>query len=239
MKGIPPEIDTLMWRLAEEGGPVAQAEFESRHTRYAPELSRRIKMVAELREAGKAVRHRPTFTPRPVRSAPTPRWAVGAVVGMAVFAVGAVAYVAASADEHATKPVPPPNVNVAPPTLPAPIIVQKPDEAPVPKIEPVVPPTNDSGPVATQNDNKPHDVQIKDTSLTAAIALVAAGGGLKVDVAPGFRDQNVTLDYRGLTAIETLKAMGEQYGFTVFEQEEGHLLVVPARETTPDRRIGP
>ena len=233
MKGIPPEIDALMWQLAEGGGPVAQAEFEARHTRYGPELSRRMRMVAELREAGKVVHHRPNFSPRPATVAPSPRWAVGAVIGMAVLAVGAVAYVSASGEKLKPAPIPAPRpVSVRPAETP-PLVVVSPPRRESPSVE-------NKPQEKTPTYLLPRDVQITETNLTAAIQLVAAGGGLKVTVAPGFHDQKVTFDYRGsgLNTVDTLKAMGEQYGFSVLEEGEGAFLVVPAREATAERRIG-
>jgi len=237
VKGIPPEIDALMWSLAEEGGPVAQAEFEARHARYGPELTRRIRMVAELRQAGKSPVHRPTFTPRPVKVAPTPRWAVVSVVGLAVVAFGAVTYVAVSSGEkpktviqqdppQKTPEPPKPQTTYTPP-FHDPIVNNIPPEVP------------QDPPKKVPAYMKPRDIKIEQTSLTTAIALVAQGSGLQVTVAPGFEDRQVTLDYRGLNAIDTLHAMGEQYGFTVLQEEEGHVLVVPARPAQePTRRIG-
>lgn len=239
MKGIPPEIDALMWSLAEEGGPVAQAEFEARHTRYGPELTRRIRMVAELRQAGKSVVHRPTFTPRPVRVAPAPRWAVASVIGLAVIAFGAVTYVAVSSSEKPKAPVVH-NTPKAPVETPTPQSEEKPQPTFTPPFhDPIVDNVPKDTPKPVPDYMKPRDIKIEQTSLTEAISLVAQGSGLQVTVAPGFEDRQVTLDYRGLNAIDTLQAMGEQYGFTVLQEEEGHVLVVPARSAPePARRVG-
>ncbi|RYG24902.1 hypothetical protein EON82_09120 [bacterium] len=237
MKGIPPEIDALMWQIAENGNPVAQAEFEARHARFGPELTRRIRMVGELRQAGKAVVHRPTFTPRPARVAPAPKWAIGAAAGLAVVAIAAVVFVSTTSG-----PKPSPRVQ------PNPVIKWSPKVAP-PAPNPEVPnptpieeppiPIKEPKPEVVKDYSKPRDVRIEDTQLIAAITLVAQGSGLQVTVAPGFKDQRVSLDYRGLSALDILQAMGEQYGFTVFQESEGHLLVVPARsdEDSP-RRVG-
>ena len=231
MREIPPEIDTLLWRLAEEDNPIARDEFETRHARYGPELSRRIKMVEELRAAGKSVIHRPAFSPRPIRASPPPRWAVGGATVLAVLAVGTVAYLVASGTTRTLSPA-----RSAPTPTPTPVVVRTPEHAPQIKVETVRPPENLSIPqeVPTPRPEPdyltPRDVRVADTALTAAIQLVAAGGGLKVTVAPGFEDRRVTLDYRGLNTLDTLKAMGEEYGFTVLDEEEGHVLVVPVRE---------
>ena len=235
MKGVPPEIDALMWRLAEDGGAVAQAEFEARHARYGPELSRRIRMVAELRQAGKTVCHRPTFTPRPVRTAPAPRWAVGSAVGLAILAVGAVAYVAASGGERPASIPPTPKIETSPARVPDSVVQKAPEVRPAP----VVSPPEDPGPAPVAERDKLRDVRIADTSLAAAIELVAAGGGFKATVAPGFPDQKVSLDYRELSSLDMLKAMGERYGFSVLEEGEGEVLIVPARPAEIDRRVGP
>ncbi len=235
MKGVPPEIDDLMWRLAEENSPVAQAEFESRHARYGPELTRRIRMVAQLREAGKPVTHRPAFTPRPSRVAPVSGGAIFAAVSLAVLAAGAVAYVVASGGE-------PPRVAVEPSIRPQPATVAAPplkDATPPANEEPKPLPIPEEAikPEPQPTYEKPHDVRIEDTALTTAIDLVAKGGGLQVTIAPGFADRKVTLDYRGLTPVDTLKAMGQEYSFTVVEEEEGKVLVIPVREAATDRRI--
>ena len=234
MKGVPPEIDDLMWRLAEESSPVAQAEFESRHARYGSELARRIQMVAQLRAAGKPVTHRPAFTPRPTRVAPVRSGAIFAAFGLAALAVGAVAYVIASGGE-------PPRVAVEPTVRPqpAPPVTPPKVENPLVKEEPMpLHPFEEAiKPQPQPTYEKPHDIRIEDTALTTAIDLVAKGGGLQVTIAPGFADRKVTLDYRGLTPVDTLKAMGQEYSFTVVEEEAGKVLVIPVREAATDRRI--
>lgn len=243
MKGIPPEVDALMWQLAETGNPVAQAEFESRHARYGPELTRRIRMVGELRQAGKTVVHRPTFTPRPAKVAPASRWAVGAAAGLAVIAFAAVVFVTTTSREKAIAPAPNPVAYPSPTPPPLRSTVPPAPDEKVPdkpslndgEVSPV-----DPSPEKPKDYSKPRDIRIEDTQLTAAITLVAQGSGLEVTLAPGFKDRRVSLDYRGLSAIEILTAMGEQYGFTVFQESEGHLLAVPARaEEDSSRRIGP
>ncbi len=238
MKGIPPEIDALLWQLAEEGGSAARAEFETRHARYGPELARRIRMVAELKEAGRLVAHRPAFTPRPPRTVPMPRWAVGGALGLGVLAIGAVAYVVASSGERLAAPPVPPSVATQPVSQPPRVVYQKDPDEPKPTIKPQEP-KDEPKPTVTPKYLVARDVRIADTSLTSAIELVAAGGGLEVTVAPGFKDKKVSLDYRGLNTIDTLKAMGEENGFTVLEEQEGHVLVVPARDEASIRPLGP
>ena len=242
MKGIPPEIDALMWQLAENGNPVAQAEFEARHTRFGPELTRRIRMVGELRQAGKAVTPRPTFTPRPARVVPPSQWAVGAAIGLAVVAVAAVTFVATTSGAKPSVPTPKPQVVHEGPVAPSPTSKPSPETSP-PK-DPVTSnedrQPDDPKPEKASDFMKPRDIRLEDTSLTAAITLVAQGSGLEVTLAPGFQDRRVSLDYRGQSAIEILREMGEQYGFTIFQESEGHLLAVPARsDETSSRHIGP
>ena len=235
MKEVPPEIDALMWSLAENGGPLAIEEFETRHTRYGPELARRIRMVAELREAGRATSRRPAFTPRTPRVTPASHGAVAAAAGLAILAVGVVAYVVASGGART------PTASVAAPPSPIPISRVTPTPTPPPRRnEPKSSPAPEAArpPEPTPDYLTPRDVRIEDTALTAAIRLVAAGGGLRVTVAPGFEDRQVTLDYRGLNTVDTLKAMGDEYGFSVMEEEDGHVLVLPTRDSSATPRIG-
>lgn len=241
MKNVPPELDALMWRLAEEGGDAARAEFEARHARYGPELDRRIRMVEELRKAGRTVAHRPAFTPRPVRVAPAPRWTMGAAIGLATLAVGAVAYVVASSGESVVQkasPVPSMRVDPVVPSREPAVVQSKPPESKVDVPAPVV--QQEPAPERTPPYLKPRDVKIEDTGLTTAINLVAASGGLRVTVAPGFENRKVTFEYPGLNTVDALKAMGEEFGFSVLDEEPGHVLVVPAREPeSTARRAGP
>lgn len=236
MKGIPPEIDALLWQLAEEGGPLAREEFERRHARYGPELARRVLMVTELRQAGKVVAHRPKFTPRPARVTSVPRWASIGAGGLAIVAIGTIAYVVAAPAERpaAIAPVPirVPRIETAPAKVPPTVVKQTPQD-------PVETPVEEP-PSMVASYLRPREVQMADTSLTTAISLVAAGGGLKVTVAPGFEDRKVTFDYRGsgLNTIQVLRTMGEQFGFSVLDEEEGSVLVIPAREALSDRRVG-
>ena len=238
MKGIPPEIDDLLWRLAEDGGPAARAEFETRHARYGPELSRRVRMVAELRQAGRALVHRPSFTPRPKKVAATPRWAVGAAIGTGTLALGAVVYVLASSGERPTMPPPPPVVRTSPAPPPSPAPVALGSEEPKRPSTPA-PPVETEPATPTPKYLVPREVRVADTSLVAAIQLVAAGGGLQATIAPGFEDRKVTHDYRGLNTLDALRAMGQEDGFTVLEEQEGHVLIVPVRDETSVRRVGP
>ena len=235
MKGIPPEIDDLLWRLAEEGGPSARAEFESRHARYGPELARRVHMVAELRQAGRMVAHRPAFRPRPVRKAAAPRWAVGSALALGTFAVGTVAYVMASSGERPVALIPPRPVKTQPVEPPV-VVYQEAPKTIVPKERPKI---EEPKPNGTPKYLVKLDTHITDAPLASAISLVAAKGGLEVTVAPGFEDERVSFDYHDLDTIDTLKAMGEEHGFSVLEEQEGHVLVVPAREPSSDRRVGP
>lgn len=243
---IPPEIDALMWQLAESDNPVAREEFERRHLVYGPELARRIRMVAELREAGKSGTPRPRFVPRTPKTAPASKWLVAATAGIAAIAVIAIAAVVLEGPSAA------PRVTEHPRKISPTVDRSNPAPTPNPGSSPVVPPV-DQGPTPEQPDpnssppevktpdyRKPRDVRLADVPLPDAITLVAANTGLKVEVAPGFETTHVTIDYHDLSPIDTLKAMGEKYGFTVFEQEEGHVLVLPVRANeAPDRRLGP
>jgi hypothetical protein len=77
---------------------------------------------------------------------------------------------------------------------------------------------------------KPIDLQVNGAPLQGAIQLAAANVGMRVVFAPGMMNPQISTDYRGMSARDILGDLGREYGFTVFDQGDGSLLVIPAVE---------
>ena len=113
MKKIAPDIDQLMWTIAETGDQRAIDDFEGRFPDLKYELGKRILVLRELRQArqaGAAPRAVPHFEPRApaVPSWQRPAWAGAAVLGLAVVALASYALTQSfirSAGEVPSQPV--------------------------------------------------------------------------------------------------------------------------------------
>jgi hypothetical protein len=235
---IAPDVENMMWMVAESADPQAVADFESRfpHLRY--ELSKRIDMVRKLKASGKMARPDgsiPQFVPPTRFVSPFGsrfRWSFAALA-LTALAFGSFygtrMFMASRSD---TKPVAPPKVIFAPlngsetnrqPTDPG--LKPEPDE---PKETGIVQPEDEPKLVAKWE--KPHDVRFEKIGLRDAIRAIAAQSGLKVDMPPDMPNDDIVVDYRRMSALEILQDMAPRFGFTVFDQGEGSVLVIPVRE---------
>ena len=237
MKHIPPEIDSLLWAVAEDESPRAGDEFVQRYPRYAGELARRRQMVQGLKgvrpHGASAPSSRPAFRPVPETRPPVPRrvaLAVGALV-LAAVAVGSYTVATMTAPRR-REPAPAPIVRVDPPVARQPEIREAAPPVTPPTGTQDVPPVDDSRIDDLSSAQEPRSFKVRNTDLASALTLLGAEAGVKVIVAPGMQKRLITADYTGLTVAEMLEDLGGKYGFTPFDQGDGTIIVVPAEDTT-------
>lgn len=233
MKGrIPADVERLMWLVAESNDPQAIADFEQRFPDFRYELAQRRRMVSDLKGAktgGIASVPIPAFKLRSqTRTAPPKQ--VWIATGFALAALAVASYSVTVW------------LNSAPSKLPAPPVVQTDTpKAPnyvqySPSQEQQIPPkveTPPQSPAPTPEPepstaDRPKTVKMSNTSLVAALKMIGSEAGYSVEIAPGFQDQKVTLDYENATTSEILKDLGIQYTFTAFDQGDGTIIIVPA-----------
>lgn len=251
MKGVPPEVDRLMWAVAEAASPESIEEFCGRHPGHRAELMRRVNMVQSLRNQVKSPVPRyaeaPRFVPTEPVPAPNPRglFLAGA---LGIAAIATASYTAYSAFHPAHRPVQPAvvkPVDLGPPQLP--VVRETPPVAPT---SPPVVPRAEPNEVATAEPayTLPKDeISVKDADLTDALTLISAGTGMKVVIGPGFVNQKVSVDYRGMSPLDAIQAMAKEYAFSVFDEGNGTFLILPVPDNGPGpssgrpatRRIGP
>jgi len=227
---IPPDVERLMWLVAESHDPSAVADFESRFPELKQELARRRRMVSELKGAKGASASIPVFQPRSTGSQ-APRTKQILIGG--AFALAALAAASYSVTKWMLTPVPKPPVVTpvrtdSPMNVVPPVVYKQPQKqdnpAPVnqqPVQHPETTPTQ-------SNVEQPKTVKMSNTSLVAALKMIGAESGYSVEVAPGFHDQKVTLDYENETASAIFKDLGMRYQFTAFDQGDGTIIIVPA-----------
>ena len=239
---IPAAVDDLMWLVAEDPVSKAREEFDARYPEYRLELARRCDMVRGLK-GSRPTKVVPPFEAR--RPQPPPRqvaWSVG--LGLAAIAVASFTVVYLSTRPVPTTPARPAISPTSKPETPAPAVVftnnlptpNKPEPEPeAPAQAPVVPAYL-----------QPQALNIKRAPLQTVLKLLASQGKLGLTIAPGMPNPDVAVSYSGKTVIEMLQDLGEQYAFTAFDQGDGTVLIIPARdessptgeaEDRPKRRI--
>jgi hypothetical protein len=236
MKKPPPEIEKLMWNIAETGNPQAIDEFGARFPEFRGELMKRMAMVRGLKHrpdlpTSNAI---PSFKPGAPAKVPPAKGVVATGVVFAVLAVGALGYtLSTSTGRRSTDIKAPEPVRLAPPSEPQ--VVHSNSLVP-PKTEPAPrvvqneqPAANETPPPAAPPKwQKPQVVKIRKASLLTVVKLVAANGGLKLEIAPGMPDPQIEVDYDGMNAEEILRDLGRTYKFTPMLNDDDSVILVPA-----------
>lgn len=244
MTRVPPEIDRLMWTLAEENNPGALDEFVRRYPIYREELARRRQAVSGLKTSRPAkpasVKPIPRFTPkehvRPARKLDAAHYVVGTLV---LAALGLASYTfTSSLTSHPTPPAPAPVVRTDPVQVPPTVVQKFPESAPpvqTPAPQPETSPPKDNTPKYLQ----PQTLTIKAAKLHDALNLIGAQVGLNIVIAPGLPDPTVAVDYHDVTAVEMLADLGRRYHFTPFDQGDGSVVIYPTIDPTDPAHAGP
>ncbi len=232
--------DELMWLIAENENDEAIEAFALRYPSDRAELMRRVNLVRGLRTASpeeplSAGRpFRPNVEPRFTQ----PRYAVTAGFAMALCLIGFAAFYGAK--------------RVSQPAM-SPVVVQPAEQRPVVTI----PAPEESGPVSRESlepgsvppvgeaqkvdpAQKLIFLRSEPKPLSRLLAEIQRQSGLIIEIAPGTEDDLIAANYEGVPAMDVLRALGLQFGFTPLEQEPGHVLIVPALPSTPaaDPHVG-
>lgn len=231
---IPPDVERLMWLIAESNDPQAVTDFESRFPDYRYDLAQRRRMVADLKGAKGAKSSEipiPSFQPRAPRPAANPKqiW-IAATLGLAALAVASYS-ITRWINTPVEKPTPPPVVKTGNNSFPDQgNVVYKPVQPSTADNHTGTAPNQAQTPVQNQEPvgEQRKTVKMSNTSLVAALKLIGAESGYNVDIAPGFQDQKVSIDYEDTTPSEILKDLGRRYAFTAFDQGDGTIIIVPA-----------
>lgn len=229
MKRIAPELESLMWTLAEEGNDRAIDEFGVRHPELRTELLHRIGMVRGLRAAKKPIpavaAAIPRFTPRDPRPASIQPRSISFIVGGLVLAsLAAVAFLVTILLT--------PEKRFHKEDLPQPAPIQVKTLPPVQALPEALPPVSESDPVVkglqSEAAHKSTSVTIDHAPLLTVLQMMSDISGTKIVAAPGMPNPNVDVDYHNLSAMEMLHELGSRYSFTPLDQGDGSILVVPA-----------
>lgn len=257
MSRVPESIDELMWLVAEQNEPAAIEAFDRRYPEFRQELMSRLEVVRGLRSARPtAARSIPLFQPTVRTSRPfgLPRWALAGAASVLFFGVGFASFKAIEASRTS---VPVALVEAQPVTVESSSTPFKEVGSNRTSGLSLAPERRETaGNTAEPDHLKPRDlleeptagempVVVRSNKLTLEQALreVAAQSGLDLVIGPGLANDLVSIELSG-PAMKVLEEMGKTYGFTVYDQHDGTVNVVPAvdpntRPTQPDNTAEP
>ena len=240
MRKVAPEIDELMWSLAEARDPQALDEFGQRHPDMILELGKRLSLTAGLRGAAESGRPSsiPRFTPRPMAQ---PIWARPLALAAAATVLSALAIGSFMITRDLPAPEPTPVVSVGSGPI------EKPRN---PVVEPDLLRPNHDGP-STSNPApppqeppfymQPHTVEVTAANLPQVLDRIGQECGLEItmpDVPADLADIQIEARYYNRSGMDMLNDLGSKYGFTAFSQGGNKVLIVPAREGQIDASTG-
>ena len=238
MKGLPPEIDELMWTIAESDDLEAIDEFGDRYPEFRGEMGKRLQMVRGLRgsrpQSARAKSTPKRFVPSKhevVYREPS-RWMMPAA---AAFVLVSVVFATYAVTTYAQRKNEPTTTVVQQPTgTPDPVQIQ-PDTGE--HNEPAVttqnpPPQNPPAPDQPKPFDRPVTLTADRISLANALNLIARQIGVTLTSAPGMPDVEISADYRNVAASQVLADLGRNFGFTPMIQSEREALLIPAVDPT-------
>ena len=240
---IAPDVERLMWMVAEAADQKAVDDFESRfpHLRY--ELAKRIEMVRHLKASGRQLRsegsipqfRRPVSMPSPF--GPRLRWSVAALA-LSALAFGSFFATRALIPPKAQPPVDTPlrdQTNFPTQEEPDANIQKEPAIEDSAATEQTGIRQPDDQPIPDAAWERPQTVKFQRIGLASALMAIGAQCGLALDIPADMPNDEIVVDYRGMTGLEILADMGQRFGFTAFDQGGGHVIIVPTRDdNAPD-----
>jgi hypothetical protein len=234
--------DELMWLVAESGDDQAVQELVSRRPDLRSEVLRRASMIAELRRSRPEIgdfQRVPAFTSDVPAWRSRPKWGRLLLLGLPAFAIAATLVVGpkilgrtegetTDSSVASTGGLSPEAVKGLPPNPYEPLILEdgKTGEATAGP--------DDVPPIGAVREPK-ITLHAERITLAEALQKIAAQAGLQLEVAPGLPDFEITAHYANVSAREALEDLGKNFGFTVFDQGDRSLLIIPAVDRSADR----
>lgn len=229
---IPPEIDDLMWTVAEENNDSAIQEFGDRYPQYRSALEKRLLTVKGLKSAKKPTEPRPVspkFVPKERLAPDTSSWIRNVAVGLGLLALAALAFVITSL----VTPEPKSEMSTEIPATSAenpassPAITGNPrPSVPIPKPIQVPEPTDERANVAT---TRRISLSVKGATLRTIFALIEKEAKIRIVAPDSMQDAVVDASYRDMSPMEILSTMGQLYNFTALDQYDGSVVILPVR----------
>jgi len=232
-----------MWLVAEQNDPSAIDAFGRRYPELRGEMVRRLEMVRGLKQARpeRSDERVPIFQPRLAstrRPWLMPRWATAASACLLLVAVGYASFRVVSG---LSQPAVPPVTEISTPEVVHSNAFDPPAAAKGGGLDMASEPSRSTTEPRSESDSlRFHDpiepsgpaeaegaVKSAKIGLVDALREVERQSGLVLVIGPGLPDDLISINLTG-PALGVLKEMGTTYGFTVFDQGDGTINVIPA-----------
>ncbi|MCG9896039.1 MAG: hypothetical protein MH204_11255 [Fimbriimonadaceae bacterium] len=236
---IPPELDELMWRLAEAGDDRMIEAFGESHPDHRDEMLRRFRMVRDLKQSRPRPASERRFDPsgrrKTFRIGPLPALAAAAVLvslgGVAAFFLQR-AWSSAPVERSGVVSTPqgrmleqqswygdaasdrPAAEGV---TVPAPPPARIDDSVRTVYIPPF---------------ERRISIDVTDVPLSMVLQAIAVKAGVRLQAAPGMPELNIEAKYENMSTRDVLADLGRSFGFTPLEQTHNEALLIPAVDAT-------
>lgn len=237
---IPADLNDLMWQIAEKQDANAARDFSQKFPAMANDMQERMRMVSGMKEMRSAIAPGfvPAFKPKymPTR---TWKWKRYAPLALGISALAAASYYVT---QNVLTPLPDlssrfPKAEVAKPQATPPPFINLPSQTPKDDPDSDTPRPfihgdggSNSTDVANQNwkeffgDNMP---------LQTAMRTVAKRWSLTLEIPPNTPNPMLKhVEMFGHSGMDFLNQLADQGGVTVFDEGNGHVLVIPARDAT-------
>ncbi|MFY9234040.1 MAG: hypothetical protein WAO58_06220 [Fimbriimonadaceae bacterium] len=239
MKKVAPEIEELMWALAEARDSAAIDEFGQRFPELRGELGKRLALTQSLKGASPGGRAEdiPRFRPKP---APASIWTRPAAFGFATVLLFALAFgsyfitqrVAGNSPDNVSVGTQGPAVE---PLQTDPLVAS-------PKVPPVKTYVDPGNPTLNPGLNpenlprhlRPQTLAIKSAKFMNVITVLAEYCGLRIempDLPAAMADLTIEANYTDMTPMAMLSDLGTKYGFTPYSQGGNRVLLIPATQS--------
>ena len=235
---IPREMDELMWSVAEADDADATAEFGERYPDLRIEMTKRLKMVRDLkgsRPRSRAERFVPVQT---IRHFGPSKLAVAGITALVLFSVGFASFAVLQITQ---RPEPGPSESEQTPEPSSSFGASTSDGSKLGPLElnPDLRRGTESATPEPVNDLFQNLVTISEPRmlLTDAIRAIADQAGITITIAPGFQDLYIRIEYINAPAKQVLADMGRAFGFTAMQQNGRSALIVPAVD--PSATVSP
>ena len=237
-KSIPPELDDLMWTLAESGNDQAIDEFGDRYPQYRGALTKRIETVRGLKGAKKPLEPKPVaarFVPKEKIAPDTSRWAMNVAIALGLLAVAAISFLVTAL----LNPEPKPEPSVETPAPVHSTVSEPKTSTPEPKLPasvPVVPEATDAK--SDLASTKRISLSIKGAQLKTIFLLIEKESKIRVIAPDSMQDATVDAVYKDMSPMEILTLMGEAFNFTALDQHDGSIVIIPVKPGTRGPETG-
>ena len=242
MSQIPLDMDHMMWDIADRRDTEAAAEFCQRFPALAQDMESRMAMVAGMKGMRQAIAPAfvPRFTARQAAPQTNRKWLRYSPAALALAALAGASYYVT---QNILTPLPDPSVfkppvveqheakieQVRPKPKPTPAPADFESDAPTPFHDHNRDASDTSGNDGSDISDNAQTLKFSYTPLKTAVHSVADTFGKKLEMPKTFPNPVINETISGSSAMVCFSELGQEFGFTAYDEGDNTILLVPAR----------